>query len=374
MKIGMIGCGSMGRTHAFALENMKYFYSPLPFEATLDAVCAAHYESAVKAAEQFGASRAVFTEDELIGDPSIEVIDICTPNIYHYETIKKAIAAGKHIYCEKPLCVTEAQAKEVAALAKEKNVTAQIVFNNRFLAPVLRAKELIEEGRLGPIVTFRAAYLHSSATDTKKKAGWKQDRDICGGGVLFDLGSHVIDLVQYLCGPIGTVSGQSQIYYKERTGRTGESWQTNADEAFYLTCGMDSGAVGTITVSKLNIGANDDLTLEIYGEKGALKFDLMDLNWLWFYDGAKQDGAIGGERGFTRIECVSRYPAPGGVFPGIKAPSGWLRGHIGSLFSFLSSVEAHTPASPSFDDGARVQAVMERAYQSDKDGSARLRV
>ena len=365
MNIGLIGCGSMGRTHAYAVDTLKYFYKDLPFDAKITAITAAHFENAVKAARTFGIDRAVETEDELINDDTIDIIDICSPNIFHYETLKKVIAAGKHVYCEKPLCVTAEQAYEIAELADKKGVTAQIVFNNRFLSPIMRAKEIISEGRIGNIVSFRCAYLHSSATDVNKNAGWKQDKTVCGGGVLFDLGSHAIDLIYYLCGEFKNVSGRSQIYHKLRKGRNGEEWQTNADEAFYITAELASGGIGTVEASKLNVGTNDDLTLEIYGEKGAIRFSLMEPNWLWFYDGSRAGGDLGGDGGFTKIECVGRYPAPGGIFPGVKAPIGWLRGHVGSMYSFLNSVYEKSRTTPSFNDGAYVQLIMEKAYESD---------
>ena len=364
MKIGLIGFGFMGKTHAWCVDNLKYFYKALPFGAEIAAVCASRPETTAAAAEFLGVRGA--TEDEIINDPEIDVIDICTPNIYHYETLKKAIAAGKHIYCEKPLCVTAEQSNEIACLAKEKGITAQIVFNNRFLPAVMRAKQLIEEGRLGRILSFRCEYLHASATDPAKNAGWKQNRDICGAGTLFDLGSHAVDMIYNLCGDIVSVKASSQIAYPERRGMNGEVWQTNADEAFYMIAKTAGGAVGTIEVSKLTIGANDELNFAIYGEKGALKFNMMDLNWLYFYDGTAPAGSLGGERGFTRIECVGRYDAPGGIFPSFKAPIGWLRGHLHSMYEFLSAVHSGTPACPSFDDAAAVQRVLSMALEDDK--------
>lgn len=365
IKIGLLGFGFMGKTHAYAVQNLKFFYRDLPFEAEIASVCTSHLNTAQKAAEQFGIGAYTDNEDELLFDENIDVIDICTPNIYHYETLKKAIAAGKHVYCEKPLCVTCAQAEEIRALAKEKKVKCQIVFNNRFLAPIMRAKELIDEGALGRILSFRASYLHASATNVERAAGWKQDKDVCGGGVLFDLGSHIIDLIYYLCGPFASVIGQSQIAYPVRAGRDGGEWTTNADEAFYMIATLKNGAMGTLEASKITVGTNDDLTLSIYGEKGAIKFDLMEPNWLYYYDARPDDAPLGGTKGFTRIECVGRYPMPGGTFPGAKAPVGWLRGHLGSMHAFLQCIDEDKEPSPSFAEAAHVQWVMEQAYQSD---------
>lgn len=364
MKIGLIGFGSMGKTHAYAVENMKYFYKPLGFSAEIAGICTSHRETAEEAAQTYKLGR-VYDEDELISSSEIDIIDICTPNIYHYETAKKAIAAGKHIYCEKPLAVNYVQASELAALARGRGVCAQIVFNNRFMPGVLRAKQLISSGRLGRILSFRCAYLHSSCADISKKAGWKQNKDICGGGVLFDLGSHALDIVRYLCGDFKSISGKGQIAHPVRPGTDGETWKTNADEAFYMTAELMCGAVGTVEASKIALGTNDDLSFEIYGETGAVKYSLMQPNYLGFYDGSREGGELGGERGFTNIECVGRYPAPGGVFPGVKAPTGWLMGHVGSMYSFLDSVANGKSPSPSFEDGAYIQLIMEKAYESD---------
>lgn len=368
MKIGILGFGSMGKTHLYAIRNIPFFFSG-KYDATVLGVCTSHIETARMASERYNIPLYTDNENDLIYNDEIDVIDISTPNIYHYETAKKAIMAGKHVYCEKPLAVTYAQASELSRLAKEKGVICGIVFNNRFLSPILRAKALIDEGKLGKILSFSIKYLHSSALDTKKSAGWKQDKDICGGGVLFDLGSHAVDLIYYLCGEFDSVMGKSQIAYPVRTGVNGKEWQTNADEAFYMLATLKNGAHGTVEVSKITTGANDDLRLEIHGEKGSVAFDLMQPNYLQFYDATLEDGSYGGTRGYTKIECVNRYPSPSGIFPGAKAPIGWLRGHIGSYFEFVSSVINKSQFTPSFDDGAYVQLVLEKAYKSDKSGS-----
>ena len=372
LRIGLLGFGSMGRTHTWAVQNLPFFYGELPFRAVTVGVCTTSLEKSRRVASQFGILRAVENEDELINDPNIDIIDICTPNNCHYETLKKAIGAGKHVLCEKPLCTTPKEAEQIAALPRREGQVCGMVFNNRWLSPVLRARQLIDEGRLGRILSFHGTYLHSSATDTSRRAGWKQDRTICGGGVLFDLGSHIIDLLGFLCGPLCEVSGLSQIGYPMRTGRDGSLWQTNADESFYMLGKTETGACGTITVGKLQPGTNDDLAFEIWGEKGALRFSLMEPNWLYYYDNTAPDAPIGGERGFTRLECIGRYPNL--IFPSVKAPAGWLYGHLASMHAFLTAAADGTPFSPSLEDGLYVQRVMAAAYRSDEQNGVRVEV
>ena len=367
LKIGVLGFGAMGRTHTWAIHNLPFFYGSLPFSATAYGVCTTSQEKSDRIAAEFGFARATANEDDLIYDPEINVIDICTPNIYHFETLKKAIATGKHVLCEKPLCISPAQAREILAIPTRKGQVLGMVFNDRWLAPVIRAKQLVEEGRLGRILSFHASYLHNSATDPQKPAGWKQDSSVCGGGVLFDLGSHVIDMLTLLCGKFTQVSGMSQIAYPLRKGMKGEEWATNADESFYMMATTEGGAKGTIEVGKLQVGTNDDLSFEIYGEKGAMRFSLMEPNHLYFYDAQTPDAPVGGNRGFTAIDCVGRYPDL--IFPSPKAPAGWLYGHLASMHAFLSAAASGTDFEPSVKTGAYVQAVMDAAYRSASENS-----
>ena len=157
-----------------------------------------------------------------------------------------------------------------------------------------------------------------------------------------------------------------------RTGRDGSLWQTNADESFYMLGKTETGACGTITVGKLQPGTNDDLAFEIWGEKGALRFSLMEPNWLYYYDNTAPDAPIGGERGFTRLECIGRYPNL--IFPSVKAPAGWLYGHLCSMHAFLTAAADGTPFSPSLEDGLYVQRVMAAAYRSDEQNGVRVEV
>ena len=194
LKIGLIGFGSMGRTHLFSVRAIPFYFDGCGFSATVHGLCTAHFDKTKIVCQEYGLSKAYIDEDDLIGDKEIDIIDICTPNIYHFDTAKKALLAGKHVLCEKPLCVTKEEAAELCSLAKSAGKICGIVFNNRFLSPVLAAKKLIDSGRLGKILSFKGEYLHNSCLDVKKAAGWKQTSLYCGG-VINDLGSHVVDLI-----------------------------------------------------------------------------------------------------------------------------------------------------------------------------------
>ena len=369
LRIGLIGIGFMGKTHLWSVRNLPFFYktTELGYEAEVAAVCASTLERAQHFADEYGIPRAAATPEEIISDPSIDAVDICTPNPLHFEVAKAALLAGKAVLCEKPLTVTAAEAEELAALAEERGVVCGTVLNNRFLAPVMRARQLVDEGRLGRILGFEFSYKHNSCIDPDRRVGWKQTADF-GGGTWYDLGPHAVDLCRYLCGDPTWLIARSQIAYPTHLKADGSLWHTDADEAFSVICGTAEGAMGTISVSKLVQGANDELTFSVNGERGSLSFSLMDPNYLNFYDATATGSPMGGVRGFTRIECVGRYPSPASGFPSIKAPQGWLRGHIGSMAAFLSAVASGAPFTPSFADGAAVQRILEAAVRSDREG------
>ncbi len=373
INIAVIGTGSMGRTHAYAIKNIPFYYGNLDLLPVAHTICSRSAEKGEVFRDKYGFLYCETDYEKLLKNPEIDIIDICTPNICHLSEIKLALEAGKHIMCEKPLVVNEEECCELEGLlSKYPQLIHRIVFNNRHLPVTLRAKEIFDEGKIGRVLSFRASYRHSSATDTEKRAGWKQDSTICGGGVLFDLGPHVIDLLQFIMGSdenaFESVCGLLQIAYPQRLGVDGKPWNTNADEAFYLMAKLKSGGCGTLEVSKVTVGTNDDIYIEIFGTKGALRFDLMQPNFLEFYDNTADKDSYGGYSGFTKIECCQRYSAPGGVFPSVKSPVNWVRGHVHNMYCLCESVYRGTPSAPDFYDGIRVNRIMQAAYRSANEG------
>ncbi len=364
--IGMIGFGFMGKAHTYGYKTIPLYYENLPFRTRLMGVCTAHQETAEQAREINGFAFASTDPDELISNNSIDIIHICTPNAYHKETVMKALKAGKHVYCEKPLTISYADAQDIlAVLDNHSDVVTQMTFHNRFFPAVIRAKQLISEGRLGRILSFHAAYLHSGSVDPNKPISWKQDSAL-GGGVLFDMGSHVLDLIYYLIGEYHSILASNTILYPSRPARDGNMVDITVEDQSLMIVKMQNQSSGILEISKIATGTNDELKFEIYGDKGAVKFNLMDPNYLDFYDNTKPDKPIGGEKGFTRIETVQRFSAPGGVFVSPKASIGWIRGHVHCLYHFLTCVHEGRQADPSIRDGAYIQYVMEKAHESNE--------
>ena len=186
--VGLIGWGFMGKTHTHALRSIALFYPDIDFKVRLVCVCSRRLEKAKEAAELVGYEK--YTDDyrELLADPEIDVVSICTPNDQHEEMAIAALKAGKHVYIDKPLAVTAESAARIAEAAKNAPGKTKMVFNNRYTPAVMRAKELVEEGKIGDVLSFQMRYLHSGSIDPNKPIGWKQQMQ---GGVLLDLGRWI---------------------------------------------------------------------------------------------------------------------------------------------------------------------------------------
>lgn len=358
--VGIAGTGFMGKTHTYAHTVLPFYYR-MPFKTRLVGICSRKLENAQSLKDAYEFQFASDSLDALLERDDIHVVHICTPNALHFAQVKAALDAGKHVYCDKPLAMDSRQARELAEIAEAKGLTAQVAFQNRFFPATLRARELVDEGRLGRVLSFRTQYLHASLADPLKPLGWKQDAAQCGGGVLVDMGSHVIDMMYYLLGEYREVLCETLIAFPERPGAAGGIM---GDEAAFMLANMKNGAVGTLEASKIATGTNDDLRFEINGTEGALRFSIMKPSWLEFYDNTLAEAPLGGSKGTLRIDCVQKYPPPSDVLPVQKNSIGWLRAHVHCLYTFLTHVYNEEPGDPSFADGAYVQRVIEQAYRS----------
>lgn len=368
IRVAVLGMGFIGKVHTYAYTALPFFYADLPFRVKLAGVYNRTLSTALKAKESYGFEFATDNMDDILLRADIDVVSICVPNYQHAECVIKAAQRGIHIYCEKPLAANCNEAQSMLKAVEGRDIRHQIVFHNRCFAAVMRAREIIEEGRLGRILSFNASYVHPSNADPNKKYNWKYDKGQACGGTLFDMGSHVLDMLYYLIGGYKGLYAKTQIAHGTRLDDNGQQRAVEVDDAAYIVAEMENGAHGTINVSKIATGSNDEFIVEIYGEKGAVKLNLMDPNWVWFYDNTVPDADLGGYKGFTKIEAVQRYAKPGGSFPSPKLPGGWLRAHVHSLYKFLDCVDKGKQCTPDLKDGAYIQRVMEAVYEADRAG------
>jgi predicted dehydrogenase len=365
IRVGLLGYGFIGKVHTLAYKLLPMMYDPFPVDIKLAGVSAASQASVDKGLEQGGYAYGTTNWRELVERDDIDVIDCCTPNFLHKDMLIAAMRAGKHVYCDKPLALNLTEAQQIVAVARESGVKHQMTFDNRFVPAMMRAKQLVEEGLLGQVFSFRSVYLHAGYADPERPMSWRLDVERSGGGALFDLGSHVLDLIRFLLGEYESVYAVTETFIRERPlpGHADQKQPVKVDDLALVTARMANGALGTVEASRFATGTNDELRLEMHGSQGALRFNSMDPNWLYVYDQREPGAPIGGRRGFTAIETVQRYPPPAAL-PGPKFSIGWMRYHVACQYDFISSLVEDRPPSPDFWDGLKVQEVMEAAYRS----------
>lgn len=367
--VGMVGYGFIGKMHTYAYNSIPIYYDPPPANVRLVGVCTSRQETVRRAVEHGGYEFGTTDYRELMERDDIDIINCCTPNDLHKDVLLSAIEAGKHIYCDKPLTMNLAEAQEVIEAVDKSDAINQMTFQYRFVPAMIRARQLIDEGILGEPMSFRVAYLHSGYIDPNRPMSWRLDKNRGGAGALFDLGAHVLDLVRFLLGDCREVFATMQTFVKQRPVAKGSSElvDVEVDDLALVQMKMENGAIGTMEASRIATGTNDDLRVEIHGKEGAIRFSLMEANWLEVYDNRLAGEPIGGMRGFNRIETVQRYPEPS-AFPGPKFTVGWVRFHIASMYDFLKNVAAGEPSPPTLYDGFKVQEIMDAALKSAEDG------
>lgn len=364
--VGMLGYGFMGKVHSECYRQLRTHYDPWPADIRFVGIATRHQRSADHAREQIGYEFATTDWRKVVEHPEVDVVNVCTPNDQHHEQVLAAIAAGKHVCCDKPLAANFDQAQEMACAAHRGGTVHQMTQNYRFVPALRRAKQLVEEGFLGRPYTFRAAYLHGGSSDPSRPVGWKMQ----DGGTLHDLGAHVMDLVRHLWGEFDEVTARRAIFVAERpaTADSPDMVTITGDDAAWLIVRLTNGAIGTIETSKVATGVEDELRIELHGDKGALRFNLMDPNWLDVYDARRLDGAFGGERGFQRIAACARDETTPHVPPS-RGTVGWMHFHLASLHSFVVNVVNRTVGSPNFFDGWAAHEVFRAAEESHRTGT-----
>jgi len=286
VRIGLIGTGVMGKAHATAFKNVPLVFGNEPARPVLEVVADVDAESVKVWAENFGFTRWTTNWREIVEDPNVEIVDITTPNHLHAEIAIAAAEAGKHVYCEKPLANTSADAARIVAAVEKSGVTSIVGFNYLKNPAQAFAQQLIAEGELGEITLFRGTFDQDFLANPDIPFSWRQDRKLAGTGALGDLGSHTISLAHFLVGDIAEVCGMNVTRIKERVipvnGGGGMRAVENEDITECLIR-FENGAIGTIGTSRVGVGRKLGLGYEIQGTKGSLFYTQERMNELKLY-------------------------------------------------------------------------------------------
>ncbi|PRX97417.1 Gfo/Idh/MocA family protein [Allonocardiopsis opalescens] len=379
--VGQVGYAFMGRTHSQAWRTVGAFFD-LPVTPVMAALVGRSPDAVRAAAAQLGWAAAETDWRQLLKRDDIQVVDICTPGDSHAEIAIAALGAGKHVIVEKPLANTVAEAEamaEAAAAAAERGVRSMVAFNYRRVPALALARQLVADGRLGTIRHVRAQYLQDWITDPEFPLVWRLQRDKAGSGALGDIGAHIVDITQFVCGErITGVSAVTETFVKERpladasaglsaqAGGAVATGPVTVDDAAIFTARFAGGALGSFEATRFATGRKNALRVEINGSRGSLAFDFESMNELSFYD-AEEDG---GTAGFRRILVTE----PEHPYLGAWWPAGHLLGYehtfTHEVRDFLLAVAEGTDPTPSFADGLQVQRVLAAVEDSAAAGSA----
>jgi predicted dehydrogenase len=295
--VGLISVGWMGKLHSRSYQALPTVYPELQLRPRLVHAADTAPDRAEYAREILGYAKASTDYREVLADPDVDVVSICAPTGLHREIGVAAAEAGKPFWIEKPVGRDAKEAGDVAAAAAKSGVVTSVGYNYRHAPGVERVRELVSNGELGRITNVRAVFFNGYASEPKGALSWRFIRDLAGSGALGDLLSHVVDLVQYLLGPINEVSALTSTVYAERpilpmgSGthfaviEDGELGTVENDDyaAALVRFAPDSraaGAVGTLEASRVIVGPQCGLDFEIYGTEGSATWSFERMNEL----------------------------------------------------------------------------------------------
>jgi predicted dehydrogenase len=372
--IGLVGFGWMGQAHSRSYRRMPMLFPERAADAELVACSDTVAERRVQAVEDFGFREATDDWRAVCEHPDVDAVVVTAPNMLHVEVVEAAAAAGKHVFCEKPVGGTPEQTARAAAAAQAAGVITGVGYNYRFAPLVRYAKQLIDDGALGAITNYRGRFFSMYGTDPLGILSWRFAQEQAGFGVSTDLLSHAVDLAQMLIGPIANVVGTRATFISERPlptpgashygmGAAGDPTGpvTNEDYVGALVT-FESGARGTFESSRTLVGPQSQMAFDVYGAKGAISWNLERMNELELYVAADGESA-----GYRTVLGGDQFPYHGNFVPGSGNGIGFEDLIAIEDVEFVNAVAAGSPFQPSLEDAlayVSFQAALVRSWGS----------
>ncbi len=374
LNVGLIGAGFMAKAHSIAYAGMPMFFWPAPAIPVKKMIADINEDAAREGAAKFSFESYTTNWKDIIENPDIDIVDICTPNNNHKEIAIAAAKAGKHILCEKPLAITAEEAREMYEAVRSSGVKAMVAYNYRRTPAVQLAKKYIEEGAIGDILDFRGTYLQDWSADPASPLSWRFQKKLCGSGALGDIGTHVVDMLRYLVGDFLQVNARTATYIQKRPIQSGLSDSLGNAKAdldtptapvdvddqccFMVQCA--SGAFGTIEATRNAWGRNNYITFEIHGSKGSIYFNYERRDELQVCF----SGDPGDRRGYRTIYTGPPHPYGENLWPIPALGIGYTETKIIECYDFIRSITEDTQPSPSFYDGYAIELISDAVLRS----------
>ncbi|WP_213283228.1 Gfo/Idh/MocA family protein [Cellulomonas hominis] len=374
----MVGYAFMGAAHSQAWRTAPRFFD-LPLTPEMRVLGGRDAAAVKAAADRLGWRDTATSWQDLVQREDVDLVDVCTPGHTHAEIAIAALEAGKHVLCEKPLANTIAEAEAMVAAAEAaaaRGVRSMVGYTYRRVPAVQLARQLVADGRIGTVRHVRVQYLQDWLADADAPLSWRLDKQAAGSGALGDIGSHAVDLAQFITGERLTgVSALLETFVHERpvaaefaglhgTGGT-ERGPVTVDDAAVFLARLSGGGLGVFEATRFATGRKNAIRLEVNGERGSLSFDFEDMNVLHFYD-ATEDPAVAGFRRIVVTEPQHAYvaqwwPAGHGL--------GYEHAFTHQVVDLIGAIAAGQDPTPSFADGLAVQRVLDAVERSAADDS-----
>ena len=374
--IGVVGMGWMGEVHSRSYRSIRDRFPDLDVEPRL-VVCADAVEERARAARsRFGFERYTTDWRQVIADPEVAVVNVAAPNGMHLEVNRAALAAGKHVLCEKPVGREPGETLASAAAARKAGVLTFVGYNYRWAPVVQYARKLAEDGKLGRLTHYRGRFLNGYAGDPAGFLSWRFEKEQ-GLGTLGDLMSHAIDMAHMMAGPIARVTSDKEIFIRRRPlprpgkgthydkgtldGPTGDV--TNEDYVSALVH-FENGARGTLESCRVINGAKCDMSFELHGTKGAVKWTMERMNEIQLQWRRDDEPA---QDGYTTLLSGPAHPYHGHFNPAWGTGLGYDDLKAIEAYEFLRSIASGRQGKPGFEEAAavaRVQQAMMRSWES----------
>ena len=346
----------MGKAHAVAMSAVAAVFDTA-LRPTLEVVCTTTPEGAAAKARQFGFARGTADWRDLVSDPKVGAVIIASPQETHRDIALTAFAAGKHVFCEKPLGLSVSESRAMAEAARMSGLIHMTGFNYIRTPASQAARQIVSSGEIGDIIWFRGEHTEDFCADPDQPASWRTRGK--PNGTMGDLAPHIINAALALVGPIRSLCADIDTVHKTRPSPSGPEAVTNDDQA-QIMCRFASGAMGHLFISRVATGRKMGYAYEISGTKGAIRFDQEDQNALWLY---KADGPAG-RQGFTKILTGPDHPDYKAFCLGPGHGTGYQDQIIIEARDFLEAIATNQPKWPTFDDGCEVNQIVEAAWQS----------
>lgn len=358
--VGLIGTGFMGDCHAQAFAAVGGLFEPA-LRPRLELVADVAPAPAERCAGKYGFRRHTADWRALVADPAVGVVSITSPNALHKEMALAAIAAGKHVWCEKPLALSAGDAEEMAAAARAKGVVTLVGYNYLRSPAVQYAHRLVQQGEIGRPTYFRACFDEDYLASPEASFSWRCQRAAAGTGTLGDMGSHAIAFARYLLGPVAEVCADMATIIPRRQERGGGATrEVENEDIAHALLRFASGVTGTLATSRVAWGRKNGFDFEVFGTRGAIRFTEERFSELQLYLAGDRDD----RNGFRTILTGPAHPPYGRFSPAAGHCLGFNELKVAEAAVLLDAVAGKGEAYPDFGEGAAIEAIVDAIVES----------